>query len=137
MTEKPYRTGEIITVAERNVRVVRTEQDPEYGLVIVVDQLMKGGCDRERRVFPDAPGTTVDRVVPAEGKPRPGQTWADRSGVEWFAVLDSPMSRSEVRLVAPDGRREEWLKLHADYRELGPLTLVRDVPMPADDLEED
>ncbi|MEV4093828.1 hypothetical protein [Streptosporangium saharense] len=135
MTE-PYRPGEVITVIERDVRVIGTQQQ-DYGLGIVVEQVMKGGARRACLIYADAPGTTVQRVIPADGTPKAGQVWADQLGEEWLAVLEGPhMGSGKVRLVAPNGSREDWLRVHADPA-LGPLRLVRDVPPPADAPEGD
>ncbi|MEV7011584.1 hypothetical protein [Streptosporangium sp. NPDC051022] len=70
---------------------------------------------------------TVERLVPAEGEPQPGDIWKDSLGVERFAYLDSP--NGEILLQDADGVVNLWRHFHIEY---GPLTKVYR-PKPAEE----
>lgn len=78
------------------------------------------------------PGVGITRVAPADGRPQPGEIWADKHGTEWYAAFCAGRGReSMVYLYAPDGRAYYWPDVHTDDQ-LGPIRRVRPAtPVPA------
>lgn len=67
-------------------------------------------------VVPDA-GDRIRRVVPADGKPLPGDVWRDRHGVEWYA-----RGRAQAVSLYDSGHQaNDWTLVNSAE---GPLTLV-------------
>lgn len=122
-----YQTGDIIRVVNGAVEVLRTQLDPQLGLVIVAVKRMKDGSRREGSVFADAPGTVVEiveRAAPAEWPPQQRDLWRDRTGELWFAVdvSDPNDDLPEIRFV-PSYDSSEYAPERV-RNDMGPLTLI-------------
>ncbi|MFI7532618.1 hypothetical protein [Streptosporangium sp. NPDC049376] len=65
---------------------------------------------------------TIERLVPADGVPQPGEIWRDRHGTDWFAHQGYP----PVALRATTGQLAPWPTID---RERGPLTKVYPAPV--------
>lgn len=123
-----YQTGDIIRVTNDAVEVLRTQQDPALGLVVVAVKRMKDGSRREGSVFVDAPDTVVEiveRAAPAWWPPRQRDLWRDRTGELWFAVDVSDPDETplpEIKFVPSfDADQYNPDKIRKDR---GPLSLV-------------
>lgn len=90
-----------------------------HGLIV---ELAQGG--RVNVAF--GPDVTVDRQVPADGEPQPGDLWTDVHGQRWFAIEDWHEDQPpRVRLCGESpygmGANEDPVKVN---QRCGPLTLV-------------
>ncbi|MER7206379.1 hypothetical protein ABT340_04870 [Streptosporangium sp. NPDC000239] len=63
----------------------------------------------------------IERLVPADGVPQPGEIWRDRHGRTWFAHENSP--NADIALRSTDGTCHLWRSANMNY---GPL--VRTYP---------
>ncbi|MEU8035675.1 hypothetical protein [Streptosporangium sp. NPDC049078] len=68
---------------------------------------------------------TIERLVPADGKPKPGEIWRDRHGTDRFATKDSQYA--EIVLQDAAGAVRRWQYVNQHY---GPLTRVYPAPAP-------
>ncbi|MFD0884708.1 hypothetical protein ACFQ08_09115 [Streptosporangium algeriense] len=60
---------------------------------------------------------TIERLVPADGVPQPGELWRDRHGRTWFAHENS--LNADIALRCTDGDCHLWRSANMNY---GPLT---------------
>ncbi|GHH67474.1 hypothetical protein GCM10017673_14520 [Streptosporangium violaceochromogenes] len=111
-----YKKGERLRVAVEGV-VAPTPQgeDPTPGELTITVDTPDGPYD----VTVPLGCVTVERLIPADGEPRPTEVWRDCSGTDRWAYLD-PRS-GEMCLIGPDGIRNQWSHFNIVY---GPLTRV-------------
>lgn len=104
-----YQLGEIVTVAATG-RVLVWDR---HGLVIELSP-----ADTLNIAL--GPGVTVERQVPADGQPKPGDVWRDRYGHSWWCTGTSMLDSY--------GAGHDWEHVN---RTNGPLTLAyRPEPTP-------
>lgn len=126
-----YQPGETIR-ATVNAQIISVLDEGPRGRALLVQLTMKDGSTKQGRIHLDAPGVTIEQLVPADGAPRPGQMWATTDGTEWYASHRKGCG-PDIYLQAPDGRAWHWLDVHTG--EHGPITLVRPVPAKPDPAE--
>ncbi|HXG03238.1 MAG TPA: hypothetical protein VNO23_07515 [Candidatus Binatia bacterium] len=68
------------------------------------------------------PTVSVSRLEPADGRPQPGEMWADAMDNEYFAV--GGWSDVGPNLYGSDGTHYSWYELHR-HPELGPIRRIR------------
>jgi hypothetical protein len=134
MTDKTpmYAVGELVDVTIRGVRVTGTlPTRPNWPLPEIVLALDEHAGQEFTVTLPLVAGVTVERTVPADGEPQPGDLWRDGNGELYFARIE----RSHPGVVLVDtsviksGRHyHQWREVHARSG----LTLVHREPQPAD-----
>ncbi len=128
MSDHTYAPGEILSVVNGGLRVVRTRVDPAHGLVIDAEKVMKNGTTQRSSIFADAPDVEITVTVPANWPPRSGDLWRDCHGDLWFGASHWDDYDRDAQLVSATGKafdaRWDEDTNAAVKREYGRLTLV-------------
>ena len=110
--------GEHVDITIRGARVSHRlrigDRSRETTFIIGTD----GGAD-QYLTLPDHPNVSVERRVPADGEPQPGDIWRDTTGERYFAYGDS--NGGVAFCSAIKGYTRSWTHLHAGL--CGPITL--------------
>lgn len=126
---KGLQVGETVHVGIDGLKVSRVYRDDEgrEWVDLVVPHLRYGPIDiRVTTAAIDADMIKITRTVPADGKPKQGEIWADRKGALYFVRNDG--SRPDVVLV-PESDGDElrasnypWKQIHNS--DDGPISRV-------------
>lgn len=106
MTAPEYRSGEIVNITIRGVRINAGYEDGH----ISVRHPDVAGLDLW--LAATHPAVRIARVVPADGEPQPGEVWADTAGATYFARLHPAAVPWVELLPSAGGPSVEWLVAH-------------------------
>lgn len=106
-----FQPGDIVDITIKGVRIERvTPMNHGPSILQIAHPSAPGnGFD----LSPDAPGITVERTAPENWPPQLGDTWADRDGDVWFAVVGKTghaptlIAKTGAR-ISPEGLRKRY-----------------------------
>lgn len=130
-----YRVGEVVDIEIKGARIMAPKPGIDDVLTLGIAESRPGVWHTIEIPKDASNAVTITRVWPADGPPRPGDLWRDRSGRSWFGISYDDDDEPEPRVILVDPVADRACLLGGDYyrpehvsERYGPLTLVHREP---------